>query len=181
MTQSRKSQWWVAVFYTFNVNLMCCPSHSNMMPSSIEHMLYAIFQMVIMSFSEANTVHNWISPNSIDAITRVIEYILIDLTLYVVVVVQSLNRVRLFETPWTGASPGSSVHGISQTRILEWVAISFCRGCSWPRDWTQVSLIFCITRWFFTTEAPGKPLYRTYLFLYSLLSYACSLTRFWVD
>ena len=37
--------------------------------------------------------------------------------------------------------PGSSVHGISQTRILEWVAISFSRGSSQPRDWTWVSHI----------------------------------------
>ena len=35
--------------------------------------------------------------------------------------------------------PGSSVHGILQARILEWVAISFSRGSSWPRDQTQVS------------------------------------------
>ena len=35
--------------------------------------------------------------------------------------------------------PGSSVHGILQARILEWVAISFSRGSSWPRDWTQLS------------------------------------------
>ena len=37
--------------------------------------------------------------------------------------------------------PGSSVHGISQARILEWFAISFSRGSSWPRNWTCVSLI----------------------------------------
>ena len=37
--------------------------------------------------------------------------------------------------------PGSSIHGILQARILEWVAISFPRGPSWPRDWTQVSRI----------------------------------------
>ena len=36
--------------------------------------------------------------------------------------------------------PGSSVHGISQARILEWLAISFSRGSSWPRNWTCVSL-----------------------------------------
>ena len=35
--------------------------------------------------------------------------------------------------------PGSSVHGIFQTRMLEWVAISFSRGFSWPRDWTWVA------------------------------------------
>ena len=37
--------------------------------------------------------------------------------------------------------PGSSIHGILQTRILEWVAISFSRGSSRPRDRTQVSRI----------------------------------------
>ena len=36
-------------------------------------------------------------------------------------------------------SPTASVHGISQTRILEWVAIPFSRGSSRPRDRTQVS------------------------------------------
>ena len=42
-----------------------------------------------------------------------------------VVVVWSLSCVRLFATPWTVALSGPSVHGISQARILEWVAISF--------------------------------------------------------
>ena len=37
--------------------------------------------------------------------------------------------------------PGSSIHGIFQARILEWVAISFSRGSSQPRDRTEVSCI----------------------------------------
>ena len=37
--------------------------------------------------------------------------------------------------------PAFSVHGIFQARILEWVAISFSRRSSRPRDWTQVSHI----------------------------------------
>ena len=37
--------------------------------------------------------------------------------------------------------PGSSVHGIPQARILEWVAISFSGGISQPRDRTQVSCV----------------------------------------
>ena len=37
------------------------------------------------------------------------------------------------------SSPGSSVHGSLQARILEWVAIFFSRGSSWPWDWTWVS------------------------------------------
>ena len=48
---------------------------------------------------------------------------------------------------------GSSVHEILQARILEWVAISFSRGSSQPRDWTQVSLI---VGKFFTVRATGE-------------------------
>ena len=50
-------------------------------------------------------------------------------------------------TPWTIAPPGSSVHGIFQARILEWVAISFSRGSSWHRDRTCASCLSCIGQW----------------------------------
>ena len=43
--------------------------------------------------------------------------------------------------------PGSSVHGIFQARILEWVAMPPSRGSSQPRDWTCVSYVSCIGRW----------------------------------
>ena len=43
--------------------------------------------------------------------------------------------------PMDRSPPGSSVHGILQARILEWVATSSCRGSFQPRDWAQVSLI----------------------------------------
>ena len=49
--------------------------------------------------------------------------------------------VWLFATPVDCSPPGSSVHGILQARILEWVAISFSRGSSQPKDRTQVSRI----------------------------------------
>ena len=58
-----------------------------------------------------------------------------------VVVVQLLSRVWLFCNLMDCSSPGSSVHGILQARILEWVAISFSRGSSWPRDQICSSLI----------------------------------------
>ena len=51
--------------------------------------------------------------------------------------------------------PGSSVHGISQAVILEWIAISFSRGSSRARDWACIS---CTAGRFFTTEPPGKTL-----------------------
>ena len=49
--------------------------------------------------------------------------------------------------------PGSSIQGIFQTRILEWVSISFSRRSSWPRDWTWVSGIVGST---LLSEPPGK-------------------------
>ena len=50
--------------------------------------------------------------------------------------------------------PGSSVCGIFQAKILEWVGISFSRGSYWPRDRTHVS---CTAGRFFSTEPQGKP------------------------
>ena len=57
--------------------------------------------------------------------------------------------------------PGSSIHGIFQGRILEWVAISLSRRFSRPRDWTRVSCDSCIGRWVLyhctTQEASAPP------------------------
>ena len=50
--------------------------------------------------------------------------------------------------------PGSSVHEIFQVKILEWVAISFSRGSSPPRDWTRVCCVSCIAGGFFTNVSP---------------------------
>ena len=57
--------------------------------------------------------------------------------------------------PMDWSPPGSSVHGILQARILEWVAISSSRESSWPRDWTLISctgkrILYHWTAW----EAP---------------------------
>ena len=51
--------------------------------------------------------------------------------------------------PMDCSLPGSSIHGIFQARILEWVAISFSRRSSLPRDWTWISRIVgrCFTAW----------------------------------
>ena len=54
--------------------------------------------------------------------------------------------------PMDCSPPGSSVHGILQTRILEWIAIPFSRGSSQPRDRTQVS---CLQANSLPSEPPG--------------------------
>ena len=46
-----------------------------------------------------------------------------------------------------GSLPGSSVHGLFQVRILEWVAISFSTGSSQLRDQSCMSCISCLGRW----------------------------------
>ena len=50
---------------------------------------------------------------------------------------------------------GFSVHGISQARILEWIAISSARGSSRPRDRVRVSCVFCMAGRFFTHWSMG--------------------------
>ena len=48
--------------------------------------------------------------------------------------------------PMDHSRPGSSVHGILQARILEWVAMPSSRGSSRPRDRTCISCISCLSR-----------------------------------
>ena len=59
---------------------------------------------------------------------------------------------------------GSSVHGISQARILEWVAISRSRGSSPSSDETHVS---CLAGGFFTTEPPGKNTAHQFFYIFT--------------
>ena len=57
--------------------------------------------------------------------------------------------------PMDCSPPGSSTHGILQARILEWVAISFSRGSSRPRDRTWLPALQAN---FFTVGPPAKPI-----------------------
>ena len=59
--------------------------------------------------------------------------------------------------PMDCSPPASPVHGIFQARILEWVAISFSRGSSRPRDQTRISYISRTGNGFFTTSATLSP------------------------
>ena len=73
--------------------------------------------------------------------------------------------VQLFCGPMDCSLPGSSTHRIFQVKILEWVAISFCRGSSPPTDQTDIS---CIAGRFFTTQDAWEaqvrvPFYKMYI------------------
>ena len=82
------------------------------------------------------------------------ECLLVRVCVHAWVCVHSLAQLCLtLGNPMDCSPPGSSVYEIFLARILEWVAISFSRGASWPRDWTHIT---CIAVRFFTNEPPGK-------------------------
>ena len=56
--------------------------------------------------------------------------------------------------------PGSSVHGILQARILEWVAMPSSRGSSWPRNWTHISSLLHWQVSSLPLAPPGKPSFK---------------------
>ena len=64
--------------------------------------------------------------------------------------------------PMDCSRPGSSVNGIFQARILEWIAISFSKGSSPPRNWTWVSYI---AGRFFTNWATKECLQKTVIII----------------
>ena len=84
-----------------------------------------------------------------------------------------LQSCPTLEDPMDCSPPGSSVHGILQARILEWVAMLSSRGSSWPRDWTQ-RLLHLSHRQVdsLPLAPPGKP-----QIIYICL---CNLFKYWL-
>ena len=87
-------------------------------------------------------------------------------TFHVSTCVSALFFIHLYNIPWNGCVFSHSVmsnflqpHRLFQTTVLEWVAIPYSRGYSWPKDWTLVSCVSCIDRWILchcvTWEAQG--------------------------
>ena len=68
--------------------------------------------------------------------------------------------------PMDYSPPGSSLHGILQARILEWVAIPFSRGSSQTRDQIQVS---CVRGRFFTCCATREAQYNVLFYIMFIL------------
>ena len=60
---------------------------------------------------------------------------------------KTLQSCPTLRDPMDCSLPGSSVHGILQARIPEWIAISSSRGSFWPRYWIHIFYVSCIGRW----------------------------------
>ena len=99
--------------------------------------------MAYSSFSA--TTRSWVDCNRNRAIN--LKYLLC-------VCVCVFRHVRLCN-PMDYSLPVSSVHGIFQARILEWVAISSSRASSRPRNWTRISYVYLIAGGFLTLHHLG--------------------------
>ena len=119
-----KSQTWLSNWTELGIILVFPFFHS---PHPVSQQF---LQVLLSNYTESNYYHY----------TTLVQVTIISLGLLVVYL---LSCVWLICNPIDYKPPGSSVHGISQLRILEWVAISFSRGSSWPRDRTHV---YCISR-----------------------------------
>ena len=76
---------------------------------------------------------------------------------------KSLQPCPTLSNPMDCSPPASSVHGILQAKILEWVAMASSRGSSQSRDWTRISYISCFGRQILYHQLhPGSP----YIYVY---------------
>ena len=116
-----------------------CPSCFKGIYCFVKFLFHFIWTWSYMHLSIVNG-----SPKALKPLLRVYEW-------YACVSAQSLQSYPTLRDPMDCSPLGSSVHGIIQARILEWVVISYFRGSSRPgirvRDQTHVFCVSCIDRW----------------------------------
>ena len=122
--------------------------------------------MIILHLSLVSLFGTKIIP-CVDIVLQVTEALFVSI-LFVVLWSRSVMSLC---NPLDCSLPGSSIQGIFQARILEWVAISFSRRSSWPRDWTRVSCIVGIHLTVWATRGLDSLLFRRNHFCWSVLKF----------
>ena len=116
--------------------LTLCDRMDCSLPGSSVHGIFqaTVLEWIAISFSRGSSQpRDW---------TRVSGIVDRRFTIWATREVPKVKKVKVTQSCPTLCNPMDyRVHGILQARILEWVVISFPRGSSWPRDWTQVSRI----------------------------------------
>ena len=120
---------------------------------SVESVMSSISSSVatfssFLSLSQHRDLSQWVSSSH--QVAKVLELHLQHQCFQWVLCILCAKLCQLCPTlcdPMDYSPLGSSVHGILQARILEWVAMSSSRGSSWPRDQTHVSYVSCLGRW----------------------------------
>ena len=110
-----------------------------------------------------------------DSVYTVLFFFFILVSHETVLVVQSCPSLR---NTMDYSPPGSSVPGISQGRILGWVAMSFSRGSSWPGDETHVSQFYILVFWFFFFKTDFGFRFTVNLSRRYEVSHSCLLPRY---
>ena len=82
---------------------------------------------------------------------------------------QSLQSCLTLCDPMDCSPPGPSVHVIFQARTLEWVAKTFFRGSSWPRNWTSFLMSPALAGRFFNTSTAWEAIYSYLLWFRNVL------------
>ena len=113
-------------------NWLPCPSprdlpNPGLNPGSIPHCRWILYQLIYQGSPQWEPIYIYIQTQR----KR--------LSMHTCTHVSLLSPVWLFCGPINWSPLGSSFHGISQVRLLEWDAIAFSRGSSQPMDWTCIS------------------------------------------
>ena len=143
--------------------------------SSVHGILWArILQWVTISFSRGSSltsdphcrqvlyhlstreVHNVCMCVCVCVCVYVYIYMYIHICIHTSMRAKSLQLCSTLCDPMDCSLPGSSVHGLLQAGMLEWVAMPSYRGTFQPRDRIHVFCSYCIAGGFFTAKPPGK-------------------------
>ena len=158
---SVQADWVISSFFLINfywsifglqccVNFCCTVKWTGYMYVYIYMYIYALFLDFLPIYV---TPEHWVEVPVLFSIFSLVTY-------FMCVCLQLLSHVWIFFDHMDCSSPGSSVHGILQARILEWIDISSSRGSSWLRDWTWGSCVSCIGRQIlYNLESPLSILY----------------------
>ena len=113
----------------------------------LSHLYFSLFSECVV-FSHRFLINIFIMTSAIQHIFPNVYWMCtgyLCTTVCVCVCVCVLSYLTVY-SPIDCSPPGFSVHGIFQARILEYVAISYSRGSSRPRDWIHITCISCIGR-----------------------------------
>ena len=124
-----KKKWHLSRLCTFYTSLW----RGQIRPQGGSLYLLEHLNIVMLTFAEH---HNSLGSFLIDLYCRYQFIYVSEYSEILILLLFNLSVVfKCFATPMDCSLPGSSVDGISQARTLEWVAVSFSRGSSQPRDW----------------------------------------------
>ena len=123
--------------FCLSVKLLICPSYLKEILSGYSHLGCRFFSFITLSMScQPSWAEVFLLKDKLYLLFSLAAFNICSLCLSEV----AQSCLTLCD-PMDCSLSGSSVHGIFQARVLEWIAISFSRGSSRPRNRTQVSCI----------------------------------------